>query len=203
VGADKTNADVGRRARQAIPPALRRTVLQRDHRCCRVPGCKNATFLDVHHIVPRAENGGNKPDNLVTLCGVHHRASHRGELVIEGGSAASIRFRHADGGAYGEIASLQTVATQTKVFAALRGLGFREKEVRAALATLCARPELRETTAERLLRAALAELTPGRAHSRRCQDCLGVAMSHHGSDRHTAVDGTRADSARSRHLSAD
>jgi hypothetical protein len=32
------------RAKQAIPPALRRRVLLRDHRCCRVPGCRTHVF---------------------------------------------------------------------------------------------------------------------------------------------------------------
>jgi hypothetical protein len=31
----------------------------------------------------------------------HHRALHRGELVIEGAVATGLRFRHADGSVYG------------------------------------------------------------------------------------------------------
>ena len=77
-------AHVGARAKQAIKPATRRAVLRRDHRRCAVPGCRNALFLDLHHIAPRSEGGANDADNLITLCGVHHRAAHRGELVVEG-----------------------------------------------------------------------------------------------------------------------
>jgi hypothetical protein len=71
------------RAKQSIPPALRRAVLTRDQRRCRVPGCTHATFVDVHHVQPRAEGGRNDASNLLTLCSAHHRATHRGELLIE------------------------------------------------------------------------------------------------------------------------
>jgi hypothetical protein len=54
------------RAKQAIPPALRRAVLTRDQRRCSVPGCTHTMFVDVHHIVPRSEGGRNEATNLVT-----------------------------------------------------------------------------------------------------------------------------------------
>jgi len=62
-----------------------------------VPGCRNSTYLDVHHIQLRSEGGRNEADNLVTLCGAHHRATHRGQLGIQGTSATTVLFRHADG----------------------------------------------------------------------------------------------------------
>jgi hypothetical protein len=46
---------VGRRAKQDIPPSLRRAVLRRDGARCRVPGCRNCRFLDLHHIERRSE----------------------------------------------------------------------------------------------------------------------------------------------------
>jgi hypothetical protein len=85
------------RATQTIPPALRRAILLRDQRRCRVPGVRNAHFLDVHHIQLRSESGQHEPQNLLTLCSVHHRASHRGQLLIEGGATTGLRFSHADG----------------------------------------------------------------------------------------------------------
>ena len=66
---------------------------------------------------------------------MHHRASHRGELLIEG-SSSGIRFRHADGRAYGESVEPRSIDVYTKTFGALRSLGFREGEIRAALAKL-------------------------------------------------------------------
>jgi hypothetical protein len=158
-------AHVHARANQTIPPAVRRAVLQRDqHRCC-VPGCRNATFLDLHHIVPRSQGGPNDAENLCTLCGAHHRAAHRGDLIIERHSGA-LRFRHADGRPYGEVSPLTSLAVESKVASALRGLGFRGADIGAVLA------EVRElstregapciTTTEGLLREALVRLGPGR-----------------------------------------
>ncbi len=96
------SAHVGVRAKQTVSPATRRAALRRDHERCVVPGCRNARFLDVHHVALRSEGGGHDADNLTTLCGAHHRAVHRGELVVSGSVAAGIRFRHADGSDYGQ-----------------------------------------------------------------------------------------------------
>src|SRR5688572_4782993 len=68
---------------RTIPPAVRRAVLLRDGRRCRVPGCSNHLWVDVHHVVPRSAGGRNVVDNLVTLCSVHHRLVHVGLLVVE------------------------------------------------------------------------------------------------------------------------
>jgi len=32
----------------------------------------------------REDGGGNDAENLVTLCSAHHRACHRGELIVQG-----------------------------------------------------------------------------------------------------------------------
>jgi HNH endonuclease len=84
------------RATQTIPPALRRRVVRRDRSCCVVPGCRNSTFVDVHHIKPRAEGGRHAADNLVVLCSAHHRAVHRGVLVIGGSVGNGLEFQRAD-----------------------------------------------------------------------------------------------------------
>jgi hypothetical protein len=158
------SAPVLARAKQSIPPALRRTVLARDHRRCRVPGCRNGAYLDVHHIDLRSEGGRNQAENLITLCGAHHRAGHRGVLVIEG-PATTVRVRHADGSIYGRVAEPQALEAQTKVFSALRNLGFREGAVRAVLAQLESEGQGAgaAATTEQLLRAALARLTRPRS----------------------------------------
>jgi hypothetical protein len=150
------------RAKQSIPPAVRRAVLARDRHRCRVSGCTHTTFLDIHHVVPRSEGGGNDPENIITLCGAHHRATHRGELIIEPSLDGSPRFGHADGSTYGHAVAPRVVDAQAKVFAGLRHLGFRERDIRAVLAELLADDELRDTTAERLLREALCRIRPTR-----------------------------------------
>ncbi len=74
----------GERNRATIPPALRREVLARDRHRCRVRGCGHTRFLEVHHLVPRSEGGGNEPENLVTLCASCHRLLH--ERGLAGGA---------------------------------------------------------------------------------------------------------------------
>ncbi len=122
------------RAAQGIPPAVRREVLRRDHRCCRVPGCRLATWVDVHHVNPRAAGGDHDPDNLLTLCSAHHHAVHNGELVIEPISDGKLRFQHAEGTTYGGRVSAPLAGLGAKAFRALRGLGFGESEARRAVA---------------------------------------------------------------------
>jgi hypothetical protein len=112
--------------------------------------------------VPRSEGGTNAPDNLLTICGGHHRATHRGELGIERDSNGNVCFRHADGSTYGRAVgpgnSPELLERYTKVFAALRHLRFREREIRAVLAELQRDAELRSATLERLLREALRRI---------------------------------------------
>jgi HNH endonuclease/Holliday junction resolvase RuvA-like protein len=146
------------RAKQNIPPALRRAVLARDQHRCRVPGCTHSTFIDVHHILPRSEGGRHDPANLITLCGAHHRAVHRGELRIELKIDGILTFRHADGAAYGRDVNARVIEAQGKVYSGLRNLGFRERDIKPVLAELLASAELRDATAERLLREALRRI---------------------------------------------
>jgi hypothetical protein len=121
------------RAVQSIPPAIRRLVLRRDHGRCVVPGCRHANHVDLHHLETRSEGGQHDPGNLVTLCGAHHRALHRGSLIIEGRVSSGLTFRHADGSPYGAPLSPATADTSARAFQALRRLGFRDGEVRRAM----------------------------------------------------------------------
>lgn len=73
---DSDVQSVGKRNRATVPPAVRREVLARDRHQCRVAGCSNTRFLQVHHLIPREAGGPNKPANLVTLCSACHRWAH-------------------------------------------------------------------------------------------------------------------------------
>jgi hypothetical protein len=73
---------LGRRYR-TVPTPHRRIIEARD-RGCRVPGCAASRWLHVHHLTHWEDGGPTDPANLVCLCSAHHRAHHRGELVIEG-----------------------------------------------------------------------------------------------------------------------
>lgn len=81
---DELVADTPERATQDVPPATVRFVLRRDGGRCRVPGCRSARGLEVHHIIHRADGGGHEPANLVTLCSACHQAHHDGRLLISG-----------------------------------------------------------------------------------------------------------------------
>jgi hypothetical protein len=123
-----------RRAVQDVPPATRRWVLRRDGGCCVFPGCRHANFVDLHHLHLKSEGGDHNPDKLVTVCGAHHRAIHRGLVTIEGSVATGLRFLHADGSPYGAMPKPLAADAASRAFRALRSLGFRECDARRALA---------------------------------------------------------------------
>lgn len=129
----------GKRASQTIPPATRRAVVRRDGGCCAVPGCRNAVYVDLHHVDPRAEGGGHDPEHLLLVCSAHHRAVHRGRLIVAGRASTGFTFQHADGSAYGSGAAPERVDVAARVFLAMRGLGFKEKEARRAIADAASR----------------------------------------------------------------
>ena len=47
---------------------------------CRFPGCTHDRWLHAHHIRHWANGGATDSENLVTLCGFHHRLVHDGRL---------------------------------------------------------------------------------------------------------------------------
>jgi 5-methylcytosine-specific restriction endonuclease McrA len=150
--------DAPQRAAQDVPPAVRRHVMLRDHGKCTVPGCRHATFVDVHHIVSRADNGPHTADNLIVLCAAHHRAVHRGELTINGSVASGVEYQHADGTPYGYAVLASMVAVRERVLRGLIGLGFLDREARIALQSV-SRDVVRP---EELMRSALRALAPSR-----------------------------------------
>ena len=79
-GPDGTVLDVGRKTR-TIPPAIRRALASRDHRC-RFPGCESR-HCDAHHVRHWADGGATRLDNLLLLCRRHHRAVHEEGFTVE------------------------------------------------------------------------------------------------------------------------
>jgi len=114
------------RAKQDVPPAMRRKVKARDHHKCRVPGCRSSRNLDVHHIIHREHGGTHEIENLICLCEGHHLAHHKGSLLIEGpASSAKITKR-----AHNSFAIAERAIETAK---ALRASGFDKREVKAAM----------------------------------------------------------------------
>ena len=144
------------RATQTIPPRIRRAVFYRDGGKCRVPGCRHAVFTEVHHIVLRDEAGTHSPENLVTLCGAHHRRIHKGKLTVTGSASAHLQFTHADGIPYGGAVAPAVADVRAKAFRALTGMGFGDGQAKRALARIS--PSV--SSLEQLLRQALRELAP-------------------------------------------
>jgi hypothetical protein len=85
---------IGRRSRK-IPGWLRRLVYHRDGNQCQHPGCNNTRWLQVHHIIPWVDGGPTNLDNLILLCGVHHRWVHQHHWRITGPPQARV-FRRPD-----------------------------------------------------------------------------------------------------------
>ncbi|MBL8621908.1 MAG: HNH endonuclease [Myxococcales bacterium] len=97
----RVDGDKPARVTKTIPPRTRRAVLRRDRGRCVVPGCRNARYVDVHHLVPRAAGGDHTPTKLAALCSAHHTAAHDGRLRIDGTAPGKLRVTHADGRPYG------------------------------------------------------------------------------------------------------
>jgi hypothetical protein len=72
------------RAHQDIPPSVARFVWHRDGGCCRVPGCRSARGIELHHVVHRADGGSHEALNLILACSSCHGAHHAGRLTISG-----------------------------------------------------------------------------------------------------------------------
>jgi hypothetical protein len=71
------------RATRTVNRRLRRALEYRDH-CCVVPGCGATRGLHAHHLVHWEDGGPTELFNLVLLCPYHHRAHHRGDIIITG-----------------------------------------------------------------------------------------------------------------------
>jgi len=149
------------RAHQDISPAVRRKIMRRDGGRCVVPGCRHASFVDIHHLVLRSEGGRHDEDTLILLCSAHHRAEHRGQLIIEGRVSTGLRFCHADGSCYGCVVDPRAAEAHAQAFRALRNLGFRESETRAALDRVRS-THVGEASTGDVIRAALRDLSSAR-----------------------------------------
>ncbi len=119
------DGDRPERAKQTVPPAVRRLVWHRDHGRCQVTGCRSSWNLDVHHIVFREHGGTNEPSNLLVSCEGHHLAVHEGSLVISG-SMPELKFtRRAS-------SSFALAARVVETAKALEAAGFTRREAKAA-----------------------------------------------------------------------
>ncbi|WP_395154192.1 DUF222 domain-containing protein [Ilumatobacter sp.] len=85
---------------QYVVLARTRTVIEhRDHGVCRVPGCDATLGLEVHHLIHWEHGGRTDTENLLLVCGKHHRMHHRGRLDITGNADRpdGLEFRNQHG----------------------------------------------------------------------------------------------------------
>ncbi len=74
--------DVGRSNRLVTPPIWKALVARDRH--CRFPGCRRPPLMcHAHHVWHWIEGGPTNLDNLILLCGHHHRLVHSGPWRVE------------------------------------------------------------------------------------------------------------------------
>lgn len=158
-----------RRANEAserhVPLAVRREVFRRDGGRCMFTGeagcrCESRRRLELDHVVPLARGGRSTADNLRLRCRPHNQLeaervfgrefmqANRERLAREAVPVAARRP---------PAAPRPEPAWRADVIAALKTLGYRDKEVHAALA---ARDPGPDAAVEHCVRAALRHLAP-------------------------------------------
>ena len=90
-GDDGCVVGVGRITR-SVPYWLQRLIRQRDAGC-RFPGCRRTYWTQIHHMVHWAHGGPTDIDNLVTLCGHHHRRLHDDGWKVSGDPSGQLDWR--------------------------------------------------------------------------------------------------------------
>jgi hypothetical protein len=97
LGADEEILHIGRSSR-TIPNSIRRALIFRDKGCA-FPGCgRRPRQCHGHHVTHWAKGGDTSLDNLVLLCGEHHRVIHHGNwtvTMVQGRPVFTHRLREA------------------------------------------------------------------------------------------------------------
>ena len=95
LGRDSAVLDVGRMMR-LVTAAIWYALVVRD-RHCRFPGCTRPPIMcHAHHVVHWVDGGPTSLDNLVLLCGHHHRLVHSGPWTIHQPSPDCFEFTPPD-----------------------------------------------------------------------------------------------------------
>lgn len=89
------------RVSRSIPAYLAREIRHRDGGC-RWPGCERKLWTNIHHQKPWAEGGPTDMNNLLVLCGPHHRLVHEGGWEVRGDPNDELEFVAPDGRVFRE-----------------------------------------------------------------------------------------------------
>lgn len=87
--------DLGRLQR-VCSRAHHRAIMVRDGARCRAPGC-GARHCDICRLRAWEHDGPTAIDNGAYICRRHHRAIHRGDIVVSGSANATLSFSRRDG----------------------------------------------------------------------------------------------------------
>jgi hypothetical protein len=89
---------MGRTKREPSASMMRQ--LRHRDRGCRFPGCGSTAFANAHHIVWWSRGGATDLNNLLLICGFHHRLIHEHGWTIERAGDGRVRWFRADGSRY-------------------------------------------------------------------------------------------------------
>ena len=80
------------RRRRIVPARLLQALKLRDHSRCRFPGCAHQRYVEAHHVRHWIDGGETRLENLLLLCGAHHRLLHHGafRITIEDGDVVFV-----------------------------------------------------------------------------------------------------------------
>ena len=79
--------------------AMVRQLSYRD-RECRFPGCGRRRYAAAHHVRWWSRGGGTDLENLVLLCGFHHRLVHEGGWTLRLDPDGAVRWFRPNGVRY-------------------------------------------------------------------------------------------------------
>jgi hypothetical protein len=89
---------MGRMKREPSASMMRQ--LRHRDRGCRFPGCGSTAFANAHHIEWWSRGGTTDLNNLLLICGFHHRLIHEHGWTIERAGDGRVRWFRADGSRY-------------------------------------------------------------------------------------------------------
>ncbi len=124
------------RAKQDIPPSVRRLVWRRDGGKCTVTSCRSAAHLELHHIVAREDGGTHDAENIAVICDGCHASLHRGQLTITGKAPHDLVVTrvHDTMAHVGQPSRLDRATIPVEARTALVTLGYKKHEAAAAVA---------------------------------------------------------------------
>ena len=89
---------LGRTKREPSASMMRQ--LRHRDRGCRFPGCGSTAFANAHHIVWWSKGGATDLNNLLLICGFHHRLVHEHGWTVKRADDGRLRWFRADGSRY-------------------------------------------------------------------------------------------------------